>query len=86
MKINLKSWLSVLVLVVLSVYLKTYLTNHHLVLSNLSKTIILVVLIFLVILNTIKYTKYDKPKINILSILKIILFSGQKSMDGKQAE
>lgn len=73
MKINLKSWLSILVLVVLSVYLKTYLTNHHLVLSNLSKTIILVVLIFLVILNTIKYTKYDKPKINILSILKIIL-------------
>ena len=40
MKINLKSWLSVLVLVVLSVYLKKYLTNHHLVLSNLSKTII----------------------------------------------
>ena len=73
MKNNLKNWLSILILIVLSVYLKTYLTNHHLVLSNLSKTIILVIMIFFIIYNTIKYTLYDKHKINIISILKIIL-------------
>lgn len=73
MKNNLKNWLSILILIVLSVYLKTYLTNHNLVLSNLSKTIILVIMIFFIIYNTIKYTLYYKHKINIISILKIIL-------------
>lgn len=73
MKNNLKNWLSILILIVLSVYLKTYLTNHNLVLSNISKTIILVIMIFFIIYNTIKYTLYYKHKINIISILKIIL-------------
>lgn len=73
MKNNLKNWLSILILIVLSVYLKTYLTNHNLVLSNLSKTIILVIMIFFIIYNTIKYTLYYKHKVNIISILKIIL-------------
>lgn len=73
MKNNLKNWLSILILIVLSVYLKTYLTNHNLVLSNLSKTIILVIMIFFIIYNTLKYTLYYKHKINIISILKIIL-------------
>ena len=73
MKNNLKNWLSILILIVLSVYLKTYLTNHNLVLSNLSKTIILLIMIFFIIYNTIKYTLYYKHKINIISILKIIL-------------
>ncbi len=73
MKNNLKNWLSVLILIVLSAYLKTYTINHNLVLSNLSKTIILVIMIFFIIYNTIKYTLYYKHKINIISILKIIL-------------
>lgn len=73
MKNNLRNWLSILILIVLSAYLKTYTINHNLVLSNLSKTIILVIMIFFIIYNTIKYTLYYKHKINIISILKIIL-------------